>query len=36
VIPGTKKVFAGVKDDQEVDELWAYIKQFDAGGNAKK
>jgi cytochrome c len=35
-IPGTKKVFAGVKDDQEVNDLWAYIKQFDANGNAKK
>jgi cytochrome c len=36
MIPGTKKVFAGVKDDQEVNDLWAYIKQFDASGSVKK
>jgi len=36
MIPGTKKVFAGVKDDQEAGDLWAYIKQFDASGSVKK
>ena len=35
-IPGTKMVFAGVKNDQEVKDLWAYLKQFDAQGNIKK
>jgi cytochrome c len=35
-IPGTKMVFAGVKNDQDVDDLWAYLKQFDAQGNIKK
>jgi cytochrome c len=35
-IPGTKMIFAGVKNDQEIDDLWAYIKQFDAEGNIKK
>jgi cytochrome c len=35
-VPGTKKVFAGVKDEQEADDLWAYIKRFDADGNLKK
>jgi cytochrome c len=35
-IPGTKKVFAGVKNEQDVDDLWAYLKQFDAQGNIKK
>jgi len=35
-IPGTKMMFAGVKNDQEVNDLWAYIKQFDAQGNMKK
>ena len=35
-IPGTKMMFAGVKNDQEVDDLWAYLKQFDAAGNIKK
>jgi cytochrome c len=36
VVPGTKKVFAGLNDEQEAEDLWAYIKQFDADGNIKK
>ena len=35
-IPGTKMIFAGVKNEQEIKDLWAYIKQFDAEGNIKK
>ena len=35
-IPGTKMIFPGVKNEQQIDDLWAYIKQFDAGGNIKK
>lgn len=35
VVPGTKMTFAGVKNPQEVDDLWAYVKQFDADGNTK-
>jgi cytochrome c len=35
-IPGTKMMFAGIKADQEVNDLWAYLKQFDAEGNVKK
>jgi cytochrome c len=35
-IPGTKMVFAGVKNPQEAADLWAYMKQFDANGNIKK
>jgi cytochrome c len=34
-IPGTKMVFAGIKNEQEVNDLWAYLKQFSANG-AKK
>ncbi|HEX3503351.1 MAG TPA: cytochrome c family protein [Xanthobacteraceae bacterium] len=34
-IPGTKMVFAGIKNDQDVNDLWAYVKQFDADGNTK-
>jgi cytochrome c len=34
-IPGTKMVFAGIKNEQEVNDLWAYLKQFAANG-AKK
>ena len=34
-IPGTKMVFAGVKNDNEITSLWAYLKQFDAKGEKK-
>jgi len=35
-IPGTKMTFAGVTNPQEIDNLWAYLKQFDANGEIKK
>jgi cytochrome c len=35
-IPATKMTFAGVKNEQQVKDLWAYISQFDADGNIKK
>ena len=35
-IPGTKMIFAGIKNEQQAKDLWAYIKQFDAQGNVKK
>ena len=35
-IPGTKMTFAGIKSEQEIADLWAYLKQFDAEGNIKK
>jgi len=35
-VPGTKKVFAGLNDEREAGDLWAYIKQFDVDGNIKK
>ena len=35
-IPGTKMTFAGIKNEQEINDLWAYLKQFDAEGNIKK
>jgi cytochrome c len=34
-IPGTKMVFAGIKNDQDVSDLWAYLRQFDATGKKK-
>jgi cytochrome c len=34
-IPGTKMPFAGLKDPQQVNDLWAYIKQFNADGSIK-
>jgi cytochrome c len=35
-IPGTKMTFAGIKNEQQAKDLWAYLKQFDAQGNVKK
>ena len=34
-IPGTKMVFAGIKDEKEASDLWAYLMQFDAQGKKK-
>jgi cytochrome c len=34
-IPGTKMVFAGIKNDEEVNNLWAYLKQFGPNGEKK-
>ncbi len=36
MIPGTKMIFAGITNPQEINDLWAYLKQFDADGNIKK
>ena len=35
-IPETKMIFPGIKNEQQVKDLWAYISQFDADGNIKK
>jgi cytochrome c len=34
-IPGTKMVFAGIKNEKEVDDLWAFVKQYDKDGKIK-
>jgi cytochrome c len=34
-VPGTKMVFAGIKSQTELDNLWAYVSQFDKDGNKK-
>jgi cytochrome c len=31
-IPGTKMVYAGLKDEQRINDLIAYLKQFDMSG----
>lgn len=34
-IPGTKMVFAGIKNEKETADLWAYVRQFDGEGKKK-
>jgi cytochrome c len=35
-VPGNKMGFPGLKDELEIDDLYAYLVQFDAGGNKKQ
>lgn len=35
-VPGTKMTFRGVKNPQQADDLWAYIKQFNSDGSVGK
>ena len=34
-VPGTKMAFAGIKNEDEAKNLWAYLKQYDAEGKTK-
>jgi cytochrome c len=34
-VPGTKMVFAGIKSENEVNNLWAYVSKFDKDGKTK-
>ena len=34
-IPKTKMIFAGIKNERERNDLWAYLKQFGADGKIK-
>jgi len=34
-VPGTKMVFAGLPNEKERNDLWAYISQFKADGSKK-
>ena len=34
-IPGTKMAFAGIKSEKEVNDLWAFISQYDKDGKVK-
>jgi cytochrome c len=35
-VPGTKMIFAGIKNDKELADLWSYVSQYDKTGNVKK
>jgi cytochrome c len=34
-VPGTKMIFPGIKNEKEVNNLWAYVSQFKADGSKK-
>jgi cytochrome c len=34
-VPGTKMAFAGIKNETEINNLWAYLSQFKADGSKK-
>src|SRR3981189_2685205 len=34
-IPGTKMAFAGIKNEKEANDLWAYISQYGKEGKTK-
>lgn len=34
-VPGTKMAFAGIKNEKETADLWAYLAQFGADGKKK-
>jgi cytochrome c len=35
-VPGTKMIFVGIPDDQDIDDVIAYLKQFGPDGKMKK
>jgi cytochrome c len=35
-MPGTRMAFVGIKNDKDIADLWAYLKQFGAGGEEMK
>ena len=34
-MPGTRMAFAGVRNEKDVENLWAFLKQFDDKGNKR-
>jgi cytochrome c len=34
-IPGTKMTFAGIKNEKEINDLWAFLSQYDKDGKIK-
>jgi cytochrome c len=35
VMPGTRMAFAGIQNDKDIGNLWAYLSQFDEKGTKK-
>ena len=34
-VPGTKMAFAGIKNENEINNLWSFVSQFDKDGKIK-
>ncbi len=34
-MPGTRMAFVGIRNDKEIEDLWAYLDQFKADGSKK-
>ncbi len=34
-IPGTKMIFAGIKNEKEINDLWAFVSQYDKNGKTR-
>jgi cytochrome c len=36
MFPDTTMIFPGIQDAQQIDDLWAYLSQYNADGSVKK
>jgi cytochrome c len=34
-MPGTRMAFAGIRNDKDIESLWAFLKQLDENGNKR-
>lgn len=34
-MPGTRMAFAGLRNEKDIADLWAFLKQFNAGGDRR-
>jgi cytochrome c len=34
-MPGTRMAFAGLRNEKDIESLWAFLKQFDENGNKR-
>jgi cytochrome c len=34
-VPGTKMAFSGIKNEKEINDLWAFVSQYDKDGKIK-
>jgi len=34
-VPGTKMTFIGIRSEKEINDLWAFVSQYDKDGNTK-